>query len=153
MPIQDDVSDGGGPRTAFVYAVSPDGGRRPAIFDVTEGRADPRGVDFFGHGRLRGGSQLVRVSDGWLCVVHDVTWHGGGARVYLHRFVLLSTDLEIVSMTDPFYFRRLGIEFCAGLACDGDRLVASFSVEDRQACLGVFSLARVREQLRRDFVI
>ena len=106
----------------------------------------------FAHGRLRGGSQAVRVDGGWIFVVHDVAFPGEG-RMYLHRFVMLNEDLELVSMSDPFYFERLGIEFCAGLATTGDKLVASYAVNDGSARLAVFDGDRVRKALRADFVI
>lgn len=109
-----------------------------------------------GYGRLRGGSQAVRVPDGWLFITHDVTW-SGHARTYLHRFVFMNDNYEVISMTDPFYFKRRGIEFCAGLALGRDGaaeiLVASFSVEDREANVAVFNLAVVLGKLRSDYTI
>lgn len=105
------------------------------------------------HGRLRGGSQGVRVEGGWIVVVHDVAFPPGGGRLYLHRFVRLDDRFQVVSMTEPFYFERLGIEFCAGLARVGDALVASYSVNDGSARLGVFDWARIQRALRKDFVI
>lgn len=106
-----------------------------------------------GHGRLRGGSQGVRVDGGWIFIVHDVAFPPGGGRLYLHRFVLLDDKLQLVSMTDPFYFEQLGIEFCAGLAQVGDKLVASYAVNDGSARLGIFDWRAVRRTLRKDFVI
>jgi predicted GH43/DUF377 family glycosyl hydrolase len=139
-------------QSALVYAAAPTSDHQATVFRLVGTHVDHRGATFFGHGRLRGGSQLVRVPDGWLCVVHDVAWPGTG-RIYLHRFVLFSADYKIISMTDPFYFERKGIEFCAGLAYDGERLVASFGVEDRQAYFGIFDLAAVEDQLRTDYQI
>jgi tetratricopeptide (TPR) repeat protein len=113
----------------------------------------PEGADYGAHGRLRGGSQAVRIGDGcWIYVVHDVAFPGSG-RIYLHRFVLLNARLELISMSDPFYFERLGIEFCAGLALVGERLVASYAINDGEARLGTFTLASVLKSLRTDFVI
>jgi len=56
-------------------------------------------------------------------------------------------------MSDPFYFQKRGIEFCAGLGYDGEKLVASFAVNDFTAHLGVFTLDSVMTKLRDDFVI
>lgn len=106
----------------------------------------------FDSGRLRGGSQGVRVEGGWIFVVHDVAFPAKG-RIYLHRFVLLNDQLQLVAMTDPFYFEVLGIEFCAGLARVGDKLVASYAVNDGSARLGVFEWQEVRRKMRKDFVI
>ncbi len=146
MPL---VEDGA---VKFVYATSP-----PTIFALTEtpdGHAvEPPAGCSFSHGRLRGGSQGVRVDGGWIFAVHDVAFPGGSSRLYLHRFVLLDDQLRLVSMTDPFYFERLGIEFCAGLCLVGDRLVASYAVNDGSARLATFDWQRVRRLLRKDFVV
>ena len=148
----------------FIYATSLDGDvGSTVVFNVEETAASlyagqlryvvrpPVGADY-SHGRLRGGSQAIKVDGGWLCCVHDVAFPASG-RIYVHRFVFFDDDLSLVSMTDPFYFEKLGIEFCAGLALVGDDLVASYSVNDASARLGRFSLQRVRSRLRTDFVI
>jgi tetratricopeptide (TPR) repeat protein len=148
MPLVDSDRDA----AKFVYATSP-----TTIFDLVDGEGASHAVKSsadhsFAHGRLRGGSQAVRVDGGWIFVVHDVAFPGTG-RIYLHRFVQLNDRLELVSMTDPFYFEHLGIEFCAGLATVGDKIVASYAVNDGEARLGIFDWARVQKSLRTDFVI
>jgi hypothetical protein len=122
------------------------------IFAYNDGEIDSQGLSDFDLGRLRGGSQAVQIPDGRLFVVHDVTWRGQ-ARTYLHRFVLMSEDFCVLKMSEPFYFIKHGIEFCAGLAYDGKRLVASFGVDDREAHLGTFELDGVLAKLRSDFVV
>lgn len=92
-------------------------------------------------GDLRGGSQLVPHEDGWICLTHEVAWRP--ERVYMHRFVKFDSKLRVIAIGDPFYFAKVGIEFCAGLAHDGDRLVASFGVNDASAHLAFFDPARV----------
>lgn len=111
-----------------------------------------RESETFPHGRLRGGSQAVRVDGGWIFVVHDVAFPGSG-RIYLHRFGMLDEQFKLVGLSDPFYFEQLHIEFCAGLAKMGDKLVASYAVNDGSARLGIFAWERVRKSLRADFVI
>ena len=141
----------------FIYATSLDGDvGSTVVFDLVEQGGlhtvrPPAGCTF-GHGRLRGGSQAVRVDEGWLVVVHDVAF-SGSTRTYLHRFVMFDDKLTLVSMSDPFYFEKSGIEFCAGLAQVGDKLVASYAVNDGSARLGIFDVSRVRKKLRKDFVI
>ena len=94
---------------------------------------------------LRGGSQVIPYGDGWLCLVHEVVYVPG--RVYLHRFVRLTEKIEIRSISEPFYFERKGIEFAAGLARDGDRLVASFGVNDASAHLAFFDADNVDQMM------
>jgi glycosyltransferase involved in cell wall biosynthesis len=95
---------------------------------------------------LRGGSQVIAHGGGWLCITHEVTWCPH--RVYLHRFVRLDVDFKVTAVSDPFYFVAKGIEFCAGLARDNDKLVASFGVNDASAYLAIFDPAAVDRVLR-----
>lgn len=95
---------------------------------------------------FRGSSQLIPYEDGWLCVTHEVTWRP--ERVYLHRFVRFDSSYRITEISEPFYFQHIGIEFCAGLTLDGDRLVASYGVNDASAHLAFFSPEAVNRALR-----
>jgi len=109
-------------------------------------------------GYLRGGSQLIRVwHDGgwhWLGLVHEVCFPGGASRIYSHRFVLYDDKQRLVGMSDPFFFKHRGIEFCAGLTTDGgQRLIASFSVEDSSAYLATFEFGNVMRAIRKDYVV
>lgn len=156
MPLVD------GDAAKFIYATSLNGDvGSTTVFDLVEAEDEDTSLRYsirtplgatYDHGRLRGGSQAVRVEGGWLFCVHDVAFPGSG-RMYLHRFVFIDDKLELVSMTDPFYFEKRGIEFCAGLALIDDKLVASYSVNDASARFGIFDWSRVRGQLRKDFVI
>jgi hypothetical protein len=98
-------------------------------------------------GRLLGSSQAVMTPRGWLWVDHEVSYNADGRdRVYVHRFVLADHSLErVVGVSDPFYFRQLGIEFCAGLALliGGTELALSYSVFDASAELAVVPLSAV----------
>jgi glycosyltransferase involved in cell wall biosynthesis len=98
-------------------------------------------------GNLRGGSQLIECEGGWLCLTHEVVWCPD--RVYLHRFVKFDRHFQVKAVSDPFYFTRVGIEFCAGLALDGGRLVASFGVNDASAHLALLDPVRVDRSLRQ----
>jgi predicted GH43/DUF377 family glycosyl hydrolase len=141
MPL---VRDGG---VFVVYSTSP-----TIMFCLgKDGQIDTNGTTDFGHGRLRGGSQAIRVPQGWLFIVHDVIWIP--LRLYLHRFVLMSDDFKVAKMSDHFYFQNRGIEYCCGLAYDGKKLVASYSVNESAAHFGVFDLADVMSQLKTDFVV
>jgi hypothetical protein len=84
---------------------------------------------------FRGGSQVIPWKNGSLSVIHEVA-HIGHKRAYEHRFVKYDDRLEIVAVSQPFIFqRRRGIEFCAGAAVVGDRLVMSFGDDDETAWL------------------
>jgi len=97
----------------------------------------------------RGSSAAIPFDDGWLYVTHEVVF-AGTVRTYLHRFVQLDGSFRVVALTEPFYFRNLGVEFCCGL-CPGPRegqLLASFGVEDCEAWLVVLEIDDVRAQLQ-----
>lgn len=87
---------------------------------------------------FRGGSQLVQLFDGtWLALVHEVA-EDAGRRIYEHRFVRFdeATDWSIIGVSPVFAFRETrAIEFAAGLAIKGNRLLASFGVRDAEAWL------------------
>jgi hypothetical protein len=112
--------------------------------------------------RLLGGPQMAAISSdvkdpgiqqygGWLWVDHEVSWNNHGReRIYAHRFVLADVELtHVVARSDPFYFKQLGIEFCAGLATTGtttstdDKLVLSYSVHDASSELAIAPLVSV----------
>lgn len=95
---------------------------------------------------LRGGSQLIPYDDGYLCVTHEVAWRP--ERVYLHRFVRFGPDFQVTAVTAPFCFLQAGLEICAGLARDDDRLVASFGAGETTLHLAFFTPAVVDRALR-----
>lgn len=83
---------------------------------------------------FRGGSQLVPFHDGWLCVVHEVAHLD--QRVYLHRFAWFDNAFSLRMVSPAFCFReRMAIEFAAGMAVVGSRIVVSFGVRDAEAWL------------------
>jgi hypothetical protein len=91
---------------------------------------------------LRGGSQAIRLDEGWLLIGHSV--HGAqGRRLYRHRFVLLDDELRPCSWSGLFSFERYGVELCAGLTQRGDDLLISYGVEDRAARLMAVSCSAV----------
>jgi tetratricopeptide (TPR) repeat protein len=104
---------------------------------------------------LRGGSQLVQIEDGYLCLIHDVIFGHEYRRTYLHRFVWLDKNFVAKKMSELFYFEHQGIEYAAGLALDGSgkHLVASYSVNDANANLAIFETSTVLKSLREDFVV
>ncbi len=97
---------------------------------------------------LRGGSQGVALDrGGWLFAVHEVVRSGQRPR-YVHRFLELSEDMEVVGLTEPFTFASDPVEFCAGMARHGDELVMSFGVSDAASGLAVVAAAEVDALLK-----
>jgi tetratricopeptide (TPR) repeat protein len=97
---------------------------------------------------LRGGSQLVAVDGGWLCLVHDVISRDGGDKIYLHRFVRFDDAFRITDLSHPFRFRATSIEFAAGLARRGETLALAYGVDDREAWIADLPLAEALALVR-----
>ena len=90
---------------------------------------------------VRGGSQVIRIADGWLSVVHQVSMSATGHRIYRHRLVVHDDDWELVAVSEPFSFTGFDVEFCAGVARTADGLVMSYGIDDRSAELMTISYA------------
>jgi hypothetical protein len=131
MPILDGTAD-----VSFLYMTDPTTVTR---FDPETGQCKQvaRHVPRFSLDHLRGGSQLIPMSDaslGFLAVTHEVTLRDKN-RVYLHRFVRFAPDFTVAAVSEPWFFRRRGVEFCAGLARMGDDLILSYGLGDCEAWL------------------
>ena len=118
-----------GDRLRLVYSTDP-----LIVFDWAPdlGRVmqDPAGRNV--GGTVRGGSQLIKYRDGWLAVVHRLHFVDN-RKVYAHQFAAFDRDLTSVRFGRTFFFNRVGIEFCAGLAHHQGRFILSYGVEDSEA--------------------
>lgn len=129
-----------GDELLLLYSLDP---TRVLRYDAAAGQPAPfqESVPRWALEHCRGGSQAIRIPGGWLALVHEVLEVEPGRRWYFHRFVRLDEELQVAGVSDPFYFLEKGVEFCAGLLHDARRrrLVASFGVQDRRACLAYFA--------------
>lgn len=97
---------------------------------------------------LRGGTQLVRVADdAWLGVGHEMKFVSG-KKHYWHVFYSVDSLGKMGAASEPLKLAPNGIEFAAGMAIDGDRVVVSFGVDDMECRLGETKLSAVMETLR-----
>ena len=89
----------------------------------------------------RGGSQLLRVGDVYIQIVHETNLYSTELQrknaTYLHRILLRDTStLELVGKSEPFSFMDGKVEFCCGLAHhprDPDALLITFGFQDNAA--------------------
>ena len=106
-----------------------------------------------GHGMpkyngLRGGTQLVRVADdAWLGIGHEMKFVGG-KKLYWHTWYVVNSRGKMTAASMPCKLAPEGIEFAAGMAIDGDRVVVSFGVDDMECKIGETSLSAVMEMFR-----
>lgn len=98
---------------------------------------------------LRGGTQLIRVDDdGWLGIGHEMKFVNG-KKYYWHVFYLVDSQGVMKAVSEPMKLASNGIEFAAGMAADGDRIVVSFGVDDMASRLGETRLSAVMETLQK----
>jgi len=98
---------------------------------------------------LRGGTQLVRVDvDRWLGIGHEMKFVNG-KKYYWHVFYLVDSHGVMKAVSEPMKLAPNGIEFAAGMAVDGDRVVVSFGVDDMASRLGETRLSAVMERLQK----
>lgn len=80
----------------------------------------------------RGGSQMIKVNDYYICIVHQVAFDGK-RRYYYHRFVFMNDELRIKKVSPIFSFsNNPTIEYCAGMCFDGKQLVITYGFEDKE---------------------
>jgi hypothetical protein len=97
---------------------------------------------------LRGGTQLVRVADGaWLGIGHEMKWTNN-KKFYWHVFYTVDDRGKMTAVSEPMKLAPNGIEFAAGMAIDGERVVVSFGVDDMNSMLSETMLSAVMEMLR-----
>lgn len=83
---------------------------------------------------LRGGSQVVRWRDSYVCLVHecDLKKNRNGQKdaTYRHRWVTFDLDWGNIRIGEPFSFLDGEIEFCCGLALYEENLLVTFAFQD-----------------------
>jgi hypothetical protein len=92
---------------------------------------------------LRGGSQLIHVGgDRWLGIGHEMRFVAN-KKFYYHTFFMTDKHGKVTAVSDEMKLAPEGIEFAAGMAIDGDRVVISFGVDDMNCRIGETSMSAV----------
>lgn len=121
-------------------------GRRTS--DRWERGADPLCTDLT-FTDLRGGTQLVCVGDdAWLGIGHAMRFVDG-LKYYHHVWYLVDARGKMMAASPPMKLAPNGIEFAAGMAVVGDRVVVSFGVDDMACKIGETKLAAVLSVLQK----
>jgi len=88
---------------------------------------------------MRGGSQVVKIGEHRICVVHETDYwrntQNNKDATYRHRIIVFDNDWNIVNKTPAFDFMTGMIEFCCGLAEWKDKIWITFGYEDNGAFL------------------
>lgn len=88
---------------------------------------------------FRGGSNVIDVGQLRMCIVHITRMSKSDAgkknAKYTHCVVVWDKDWNLVSISDEFSFMNTEIEFCCGLAREGEDFIIGFGVQDNSAHL------------------
>lgn len=69
--------------------------------------------------KIRGSTTFTETDEGLVGLVHYSEEHS--PRHYYHLLVVLDREtFSLLKYSDPFYFEKLGIEFCIGMQLEGD---------------------------------
>jgi len=86
---------------------------------------------------LRGGSQVIKYKDYWVCITHEVDlWKNEQNNKdceYYHRFIVWDKDWKIVHYSDEFKFMDAKIEFTCGIHLEDDNFYIPFGYQDTTA--------------------
>lgn len=98
-------------------------------------------------GDFRGSSCLIPYildnKNGYIYVIHEV-YYSGGNRNYIHRFVWLSKDYNILKYSNPFFIEHNNnIEYCNGLVYDKNTFYISYGDDDKYAKLLTIPMNKV----------
>lgn len=82
----------------------------------------------------RGGSQVIPFQEGRVAILHecDFFYNDNNKKDshYYHRFIFWDKDWNVTKISKPFKFMDTQIEFCVGLAQNGDDFLISFGYQD-----------------------
>jgi len=85
----------------------------------------------------RGGSQVIKLGDYWVCLPHIVYLFRSEAdkkdAIYRHGFIVWDIDWNLVRYTKPFSFMDADVEFCCGMAYYKGRILITFGYQDNAA--------------------
>jgi len=95
--------------------------------------------------RFSGSAAPIEFDNGYLLLVHE-TIYDDTQRNYMHRFLYMDPDFNILQASKPFTFLHNGIEYCCGMTIDHSEknLILAVGIEDREAYLCTVDLDAVR---------
>jgi hypothetical protein len=91
----------------------------------------------FNFDRFRGSSGPLKFDDGYLFIVHEVTWLSNNkSRNYTHRFIYTDSEFGIKKLSLPFYFEELSVEFVRSMCYSYENdIVLTVGIKDRESWL------------------
>ena len=100
----------------------------------------------------RGSSQVITIGDYRMAITHECEfWYNRKEdrdAEYYHRFIVWDKDWNIQQVSPLWKFLNGKIEFCCGMAQDGDDILITFGYQDNSAFLVRLPLEEVQSILR-----
>ena len=94
---------------------------------------------------FRGGAQAIAFDRGWLALIHEAGGQVGTPSLW-HRFVWFDAGFALRGVSRRFCLQQPGVEHASGLAwhSDGERLLITFGINDREAWIATVDAEEVR---------
>ncbi len=130
-------------KVLFIYSYQPIVVLEPDL-ETGQCKILENGINNIDLSSYRGGSQMIKIPDGYISVVHQVAITEK-RRYYFHRFVFMNDKLRLTKVSPMFIFSdKPTIEFCAGMCYnDNGELVMTYGVEDKHAFISTVKLDEV----------
>jgi len=98
----------------------------------------------YDYSRYRGSSQLLPYNNGYLYIIHEVTFRDN-RRYYLHRFVFMDSNHKIQQVSPIFYLVNKTIEFVSGMSYDHlkQNVYITLGYEDKKAYLVKLAITEI----------
>jgi hypothetical protein len=99
--------------------------------------------------QFRGSAGPIPFDDGYLVLIHEVTYTSDQSRCYLHRFVYLDHRFFVKKISKPFTFLHQGVEFCGSMTLNHEenQLILAIGIEDNKAYLCTVDLNTIHSYL------
>ena len=106
----------------IILELNPDTGEEKIIYNKLQ-KYDLSGI--------RGSSTPFQMKNGdWILVVHEIFQITSKPRVYYNRILRYSPNWDLISVSNPFIFEKLFVEFCLSIYVESDILYIPYSSRD-----------------------
>jgi hypothetical protein len=82
---------------------------------------------------FRGSTSPVKKGDKYYQLVHSVYFKD--TRKYIHRMITYNEDMKVLTISQPFYFENMSIEYSLGLGYDGTTFYVHYSSMDNSSTI------------------
>lgn len=89
-------------------------------------------------GGFKGSTAPIIFDNGYLFIIHETHNINVNLRCYLHRFIWMTSDFEIKSISHPWHLQHFGIEFCRSMCWSYNKeIIITYGIKDKEAYIGI----------------